>query len=102
MNTREGRKKLFRVASQMSKVEKDVQVANFMKNKNGNILVEQTAVADRWKRCFEQLLNDEFENDIDVVLYTEGHVKHITEFGMQKVIQGMKIGELRDRHICEC
>ena len=51
---------------------------------------------------FEQLLNDEFENDIDVVLYTEGHVKHITEFGMQKVIQGMKIGELRDRHICEC
>ena len=67
LNTREGRNKLFRVVSQMRKDKKDVQVTSFIKNKDGNILVEQTAVADKWKRYFEQLLNDEFENDIDVL-----------------------------------
>ena len=47
-------------------------------------------MADRWKRCFEQLLNDEFENDIDVLPTLEGHIEDITEFEVRKAIQGMK------------
>ena len=36
----------------MRKIKKDVQGASFIKNEDRNILVEQTAVADRWKRYF--------------------------------------------------
>ena len=43
------------VSSQMRKVKKIVQEASFIKNDDGKILVE------------EQLLNDDFESDIDVL-----------------------------------
>ena len=90
LNTREGRNKLFRVASQMRKDKKDIQGANFIKDEDGSILVEQTAVADRWGKYFEQLLNDEFANDIDVLPPVEGPIEDITELDVRKAIQGMK------------
>ena len=90
LNTREGRNKLFRVASQMRKDKKDVQGTSFIKDEDDNILVEQVAVADRWKRYFEQLLNEEFENEIDVIPPVEGPIEDITEIEVRKAIRGMK------------
>ena len=45
----------------MRKDKKDVQGTSFMKDEDGKILVEQKAVADRWERRFEQLLNQEIK-----------------------------------------
>ena len=95
MNTGEGRNKLFRVVSQMRKGKKDIQRAYFIKDEDGSILAEQTAVADRWGKYFEQLLNDELANDIDVLSPVEGPIEDITEVEVRKTIQGMKIEELQ-------
>ena len=87
LNTREGRNKIFRVAAQMRKDKKDIQGANFIKDEDGSILVEQTAVAERWRKYFQELLNGEFENDIDVLPPVEGPIEDITELDLREAIR---------------
>ena len=45
---------------------------------------------DRWKKYFEQQLNNEFENDIDMLPPLTGPIVDITNFEGQKTIQRMK------------
>ena len=78
LNIREGRNKLFRVASRLRKDGEDVQGNNLKKHEEGNIVVEKTAVTDRSKTYLEQLLKVKIH--MDVLPPVESPVDDITEF----------------------
>ena len=90
LNTREGRNKLFRVASQMKKDKKDIQGSGFIKDENGIILVEQNEVAERWRRYFQELLNEEYGNQIEECDVVEGPIENIAEEEVRTAISKMK------------
>ena len=76
------------MASQIKKEKKDIQGSGFIKDENGNILVEQYEVAERW-RYFQKLLN-EYENQIEEFDVVEGPIEIITETEVRNTINKMK------------
>ena len=56
--TKEGEKKLNRLARKRDRVGKDVQHVRFMKDVNGNVISSE-AVFNRWNEYFEKLMNEE-------------------------------------------
>ncbi len=93
LNTSEGKNKMFRIAKQMKKDKKDVQGINYIKDENGAIKIEEAEVRDRWKRYFEELLNDENENVIEEVSVVEGPIEDVTEEEVKRAVKGMKNGK---------
>ena len=63
LETKEGEKKLYRLAGQRDRVEKDVQHVKVIKDENGNVMVNSEAVLKRWKEYFEKLMNEENNRD---------------------------------------
>ena len=66
LNTREGQNKLFRVAAQMKKDKTDIPGSRYVKDENGNLIVDPSSVAERWKQYFSRLLNEESNRQIEV------------------------------------
>ena len=64
LDTEDGRKKMFKVAKQIRKDQKDIVGANFIRDPHGNIKVDSADVVERWKDYFENLLNEENPNDL--------------------------------------
>ena len=52
--------------------KRDVVGTNFIKNDTGEMKVEEAEVCERWKECFEALLNGENESELEVVDSVEG------------------------------
>ena len=63
LETKEGEKKLYRLARQRNRAGKDVQHVRVIKDKNGNVMVNSEAVLKRWKEYFEKLMNEENNRD---------------------------------------
>ena len=63
LETKEGEKKLHRLARQRDRAGKDVQHVRVIKDKNGNVMVNSEAVLKRWKDYFEKLMNEENNRD---------------------------------------
>ena len=59
LETKEGEKKLYRLARQRNRAGKDVQHVRVIKDENGNVMVNSEAVLKRWKEYFEKLMNEE-------------------------------------------
>ena len=59
LETKEGEKKLYRLARQRDRAGKDVQHVRVIKDENGNVKVNSEAVLKRWKEYFEKLMNKE-------------------------------------------
>ena len=59
VETKEGKKELYRLARQRDRTGKDVQHVRVIKDKNGNVMVNSEAVLKRWKEYFEKLINEE-------------------------------------------
>ena len=57
--TKEGKKELYRLATQRERAAKDIQHVIVLKNKNSNVMVNSEAVLKRWKEYFEKLMNRE-------------------------------------------
>ena len=53
----------------------DVAGSRFVKNVDGNLLIEPGAVASRWKEYFSRQLNAENENQIEVSDIVSGPIK---------------------------
>ena len=54
LETKEGEKKLYRLARQKDRAGKDVQHVRIIKDENGNVMVNSKAVLKRWKEYFEK------------------------------------------------
>ena len=63
LETKEGEKKLYRLARQRDRAEKDIQHVKVTKDKNSNMMVNSEAVLKRWKEYFEKLMNEENNRD---------------------------------------
>ena len=73
---------LFRIAKQLVRDNKDVVGSGFVKDREGNIAVDDTRIKQAWKEYFEKLLNEEFEWNKDLLedtSPTSGPAERITE-----------------------
>ena len=59
LETKEGKKELYRLARQRDRAGKDVQHVRVIKDENGNVMINPEAVLKRWKEYFEKLMNEE-------------------------------------------
>ena len=64
LETKEGEKKLYRLARQRDRAGKDVQHVRVMKDENDNVMVNSKAVLKRWKEYFEKLMNKENNREL--------------------------------------
>ena len=55
LETKEGKKELYRSATQRDRAGKDVQHVRVIKDENGNLMINSEAVLKRWKKYFEKL-----------------------------------------------
>ena len=90
LNTREGQNKLFRVAAQMKKDRTDIPGSRFIKDANGNLIVNSLSVAERWKQYFSRLLNVENDHQIETCAQVSGPVDDITAKEVEIAISKMK------------
>ena len=59
LETKEGKKELYRLARQRNRAGKDVQHVRVIKDENGNVMVNSKAVLKRRKEYIEKLMNKE-------------------------------------------
>ena len=63
-----------------------------MKGDNGELLVSEEQVSDRWREYFEKLLNEENEwNDDLSAEYVEGPADMISKEEVRQAIQDLKV-----------
>ena len=83
LDSKEGRQNIFRIAKQKKKERKerkDITGTNCLKGDNGELLVSEEQVSDRWREYFEKLLNEENEwNDELSAEYVEGPAEMISK-----------------------
>ena len=63
LETKEGEKKLYRLARQRDRARKDVKHLRVIKDENGNVMVNSKPVLKRWKEYFEKLMNKENDGE---------------------------------------
>ena len=61
LETREGEKKIFKIAEARNKATKDITHIRQIKNEEGAIMCSSPDIQSRWKQYFERLLNEENE-----------------------------------------
>ena len=94
LNTKEGKRSVYRIAKQMASERRDVVGANCLKSEGGEILFDDEKVRKRWKEYMEKLLN--VENDWDGVVESEAVLscaELICEKEILEAIQAMKSGK---------
>ena len=94
--TKEGRQNIFRIAKQKKKERKDITGTNCLKGDNGELLVSEEQVSDRWREYFEKLLNEERNeenerNDELSAEYVEGPADMISKEEVRQAIQDLKV-----------
>ena len=93
LNTDDGRNKMFKLAQQMKKDKKDVLGANFVRDGQGNIMVEGDEVVCRWKEYFDGLLNEENPSTREEIPAVEGPLENITRDEVQTAMRKLKSGK---------
>ena len=59
LESREGQKRIFKVAKERNKASKDITAVKQIKDKDENVLVDPDMIKQRWKDYYEELLNQE-------------------------------------------
>ena len=92
LNSKEGRQNIFKIAKQKKKERKDITGTNCLKGDNGELLVSEQQVSDRWREYFEKLVNEENEwNDELSAEYVEGPADMISKEEVRQAIQDLKV-----------
>ena len=93
INSVEGRQKMFKIAKQMRKERKDIVGGIYIKDENENILVECQDIKERWRKYFEELLNEGNLYEVDEEEIVEGPVEEVSEAEVRKALKKMKKGK---------
>ena len=64
LKTKEGEKKLYRLARQRDRAGKDVQHVRVIKDENGNVMVSSEALLKIWKEYFEKLMKEKITDTL--------------------------------------
>ena len=101
LDSKEGRQNIFRIVKQ-KKERKDITGTNCLKGDNGELLVSEEQVSDRWREYFEKLLNEENEwNDELSAEYVEGPADMISK-EVRQAIQDLKVRKSSRTKWCNC
>jgi hypothetical protein len=87
---------LFRIAKQLVRNNKDVVGSGSVKDREGNIAVDDSRINQVWKAYFEKLLNEELEWNKDLLedaSPTSGPAERITEQEVRTAIAKTKVGK---------
>src|SRR5208282_3381371 len=87
---------LFRIAKQLVRSNKDVVGSGSVKDKEGNIAVDDSRIKQVWKEYFKKLLNEEFEWNKDLLedaSPTSGPAERITEEELHAAVAKTKVGK---------
>ena len=90
---REGTKKqndMYKLAKQMKRERKDLENSKYIRDENGNILVDERHIMERWKRYFQLLLNEENEYEVEELERMEGPVEEIKIEEVERAVGKMK------------
>ena len=93
LNTAEGRNKMFKLAQQMRRDGKDVLGANYIRDEEGNILVESDEVVGRWREYFDSLLNEENPSALEEAPAVEGPSEDVTREEVKAAMRMFKSGK---------
>ena len=89
LETREGQKKIFKIAKARNKTTKDITHIKQIKNEEGEVMCSSSDIQSRWKQYFERLLNEENQR----TLYGDG----VPNFGVTKEIERQEVKEALER-----
>ncbi|XP_034047688.1 collagen alpha-2(V) chain [Thalassophryne amazonica] len=79
LETKEGEKKIYKVAKQRARTRQDVGEVAGIKNKNGVLLTDEEKIKERWREYFNNLLNVENEREqLEECPPVEGPVQEIS------------------------
>ena len=93
LDSAEGKQKMFKIAKQMREERKDVAGGMYIKDENENILVEEQDIRERWRKYFEELLNEGNPYEVDEEEKVEGPVEEISETEIKRALKKMKNGK---------
>ena len=91
LSTAEGKMKVYKMAKQMKRDKSDISGANFIKDEDDNILVDEGEVADRWRRYYNILLNSENQSRFEQVPKVEGPIPQVTSEEVRQALMQMKL-----------
>ena len=77
----------------MRKERKDVVGGIYIKDKDGNILVEGQGIKERWRKYFEELLNEENPYEVDEEVKVEAPSENVSEAEIRRGLKKMKKGK---------
>jgi len=63
LETKEGEKKVFKLARVKERKTRDLGVLRCIKDENGKMLSKDTEIKERWQMYFSELLNEEVMED---------------------------------------
>jgi hypothetical protein len=91
--------KLFRIAKQLVRSNKDVVGSGCVKDREGNIAVDDSRVKQvwKWKEYFKKLINEEFEWNKDLLedtSPTSGPAERITEEEVRTAVAKTIVGKV--------
>lgn len=94
LETSEGQNNIYRIASQRERKSKDIRNAKYIRDEQGVLLTNDTAIRERWKSYCSQLLNEEFErSNLVTQCPVEGPVLPITPEEVKLAVLRMKNGK---------
>ena len=93
LGTAAGQQKMFKIARQMRKDQKDVLGTNFIRDSDGTIKLIPAQVQERWKGYFEELLNLENPNVLEDYPAVHGPIEEVTENEVSLALKCMKSGK---------
>ena len=91
LDTREGEKEIYRIASERDRKTKDSGKVFTVKDRNGNILKESEEIKKRWKEYFDELYNEENPRvETEEVDPVSGPVEEVTVAEVRQAMKKMK------------
>ena len=91
LSTADGKMKVYNMAKQKKKDKSDISGANFIKDEDDNILVDNGQVADRWRRYYNILLNSENQSSFEQIPKVEGPIPQVTPEEVRQALMQMKL-----------
>ena len=91
LDTPEGEKIIYRLAKTRNEMRKDVGEIGIIKDQNGNILIDENDIKQRWQEYFSILLNTGNEYDeLSEALPVEGPIQNVNRAEVEKAIRSGK------------